>query len=364
VKRARGFTLIELMISLALAGLIVGGALQLHASFNRQAQRQSEIAELQQTLRVSMLILERAIRQAGQGIPGGKFDEERGTPPSCSGAKMPHYAFQWSNKNAYADPINPTTSAVTDTDPDWFVTLFVPDSAPVYADNDQGSNLRIVNPPSGIPDLSTWNDGDLMAIVLPSGICVREISKGSAHGGSGGTKYVQHNPAQSNRCYNYVPSKDPCLELTPPKWPVPVRHLSSGQTVYRVMPIGDPMNPTATPKLAMRAAPMGTAYSAVPWTIIAENIEDMQLAVILSDGRICTSVDDPNPGQCELSLAAAVRVTLVARSTVEQAGYRDGMPVATQREDEPPTPTTTPKDGYLRRSLTAQIELRNMGANP
>src|SRR5262249_27845718 len=128
-------------------------------------------------------------------------------------------------------------------------------------------------------------------------------------------KFVQHNPAQANRCYNYPNKADPCLlDPWPGGSPVPVTHLSGMITAYRVMPVGDALNPTPTPKLTMRTAPMGTAYDAAnpPWTIIAENIEDMQLALIMYDGRICYSVDDP--AQCKPSEAVAVRVTLVARS--------------------------------------------------
>ena len=65
----RGYSLVELMVGLALAALVLAGAVQMHWSFNRQAQRQQEIAELQQTLRTAMKILERAVRSAGRGLP-------------------------------------------------------------------------------------------------------------------------------------------------------------------------------------------------------------------------------------------------------------------------------------------------------
>ncbi|MCU1277204.1 MAG: hypothetical protein JWM53_750, partial [bacterium] len=37
MKRARGSSLIELMVGVALAGLVVAGAFQMHLSFNRQS---------------------------------------------------------------------------------------------------------------------------------------------------------------------------------------------------------------------------------------------------------------------------------------------------------------------------------------
>ena len=94
--------------------------------------------------------------------------------------------------------------------------------------------------------------------------------------------------------------------------------------------------------------------------IIAENIEDMQLALVMADGRICYQTDDPllpSPG-CDPSTAVSVRVTLVARSEAEIAGYNDGQMVTSENR----TVVSATKDGYLRRAVTSQVEMRNMGS--
>ncbi|MDB4965329.1 MAG: hypothetical protein JWN44_1018 [Myxococcales bacterium] len=388
MRRARGFTLIELMISLALAGLIVAGAMQMHISFNRQTQRQNQIAEMQQTLRVSMLMLERAIRQAGRGISGGKLSQAFSVPPGCSGAASTVYAFQWFDSNTF--PGVPTTAArVSDGDPDWFQVMTADDTTPVYGSGSSGANVTIFDASSkgGIPpNLSAYNDGDLFQIVFPAGDktctndggsthtydcsllnCTREVSAGSAHGGSSGSKFLQDNPAKSNTCYNKQPSADNCVASLSSTHKALIRHVTGGVTQYRVMAVGESGNPTATPKLTMRTAPMGNtdvSSTGYPWQIIAENIEDMQIALVMADGRICYQTDDPvtpSPG-CAPTVATSVRLTLVARSEAEIAGFRDGLPVRT--ENEPATTSATVKDGYLRRAVTAQIELRNLGANP
>jgi prepilin-type N-terminal cleavage/methylation domain-containing protein len=380
-RRARGFTLIELMIALALAGLVVGGALQLHASFNRQAMRQNEIADMQQTLRVSMLILERAVRQAGSGIQGGKLVAASSDVKGCSGVVVNYYGFDWSDDNTYQDPRIVKTAVHTDgdgtaagLDPDWFATVSADVGGLVLASGNNGSNVEVEN--QATADLSSYEDGDLFQIIYPPGAvmgctingksgqdcslanCTREISAGGAHGGNGGTKYIQHNPAKSNSCFNVQPSKDDCTSNLSAKPPATIHHIAGDRTVYRVMTPSDPLNKRGSPKLTMRVAPIGTAEddAAHPWRIIAENIEDMQLALIMKDGRICNSIDDLT--QCDPTQAAAVRITLVARSSSQIPGMTIGK--VGQYEDEA---APTAKDGYLRRSMTAQIEPRNMGSN-
>ena len=377
MTRARGFTLIELMIALALAGLVVGGAMQLHASFNRQAMRQNEIADMQQTLRVSMLILERAIRTAGSGIQGGKLEAASSDVKGCSGAVTDYYGFDWSDDNTYQDPrVIKTTDhtdgdgTVANLDPDWFSIVYSDTTGGVLANDDDGANVVIENPSTA--NVSNYNPGDLFQIVIPPGDksctidgvpnqdcslmnCTREISAGGTPGGM----KIQHNPAQSIRCFNKQPSKDECTSYLSSKHPnATIHHISGGRTVYRVMTPTDPLNTGGTPKLTMRQAPLGTAEddTTYPWTVIAENVEDMQVALIMKDGRICNSIDDTT--QCNPTQAAAVRITLVARSSSQVPGVMTGQ--IGQYEDE-----AAPKgsDGYLRRSLTAEIELRNMGSN-
>src|SRR5690242_10782880 len=71
---ARGFTLIELMVSMALGLLLLAGAFEMHASFSRQSVHQQETADMQQALRVGAQVIGQAARTAGSGLSGGLLD--------------------------------------------------------------------------------------------------------------------------------------------------------------------------------------------------------------------------------------------------------------------------------------------------
>jgi prepilin-type N-terminal cleavage/methylation domain-containing protein len=371
VRRPRGFSLVELLVSLALAGLVLAGAFQLHLSFNRQAQRQQQIAELQQTLRVAMQLLERAVRSAGQGLPS-----THALPAMVGGGctAVSYYGFQFSNDNTYNDPKttfwDPT---IPDRDPDWFR---------VIASDDGGDGTATYAGCNGVnvdflaETAQRWRPGDLFLVIpdvtQPPSACALacthpyEVTSGFAGTptqASPGTIKNQHGGAS---CYNPPPGLDGCLSGNgrPNGCAGPgstMRHFSGGGTVYRVMTSADQGDATGyvPPKLAMRTAPFGTPFSdaTYTWIPLADGIEDLQLAVILADGTVCNSVDDP--AACNFANAVAVRMTLVGRT----ASSLQGVPQSPLGgyEDEP---ATTPAAGslaatFLRRSMTSTVQLRS-----
>lgn len=61
----RGFTLFELLISLAITGIILGSVYVIYASQQKSYSLQEEIAAMQQNIRAAMYIMEKEIRMAG-----------------------------------------------------------------------------------------------------------------------------------------------------------------------------------------------------------------------------------------------------------------------------------------------------------
>ena len=64
-SKARGFTLIEIMISLAIAAFLLGGLLTIVGYMNRTYQSQTSLAALQNHERVAMTLLGDVIQEAG-----------------------------------------------------------------------------------------------------------------------------------------------------------------------------------------------------------------------------------------------------------------------------------------------------------
>lgn len=331
-RRSAGFTLAEFLIVNGLAGMVVAGAFILQASFHNQSRRQQQISEVQQTLRLAMLILERSIRTSGSGMVGGQMTLNAN---ACAGAPINYYGFQFSDRNVYPQVAFVSASGGNDTDPDWFRVIAADSTAPNLAGSDTGTSTTVVG------SLASWSVGQLFLVINPppKASCLREATSvaGSAVGHA--------SPGVNYPCSN--PSPDPCVAAT--GFAAPVSHFIN-EMLFRVFPA---TSASDSPKLALRQAPIGNIDTAAfPWTIITDNIEDMQIAMLMRDGRVCFDVDDPVV--CNPTQLAAVRVTLVGRTPTivagappsQTGGYEDEGAVAVN-------------DGYLRRAITAEIQLRN-----
>ena len=64
-----GFTLVELMISVAISGIILGAIYQMFIGQRRSYSLQNDMTEMQQTVRASEHIMVREIRMAGYEVP-------------------------------------------------------------------------------------------------------------------------------------------------------------------------------------------------------------------------------------------------------------------------------------------------------
>jgi len=342
-----GFSLIEMLVALGLAGLVVAGAFQIQGTFGRESRRQDEVADLQQTLRIVMTLLERNIRAAGAGEQAG-FLRLTG----CNPAITDIYTFQYFNNNSNFPPAAANYDKVlndADTDPDYFrVILPIPTSN--LAVGDAANTLTVRG------DLTGWQAGDLISVFRPGSMttpisCVREIT-----GVNAGLQQVSHaSPGTVFPCANPTAANETCgaqsttccgLRGLSGTSVAPVRRYRN-ELVFRVLP------PAGTsrdaPKLLMMETPIAR-YTGGVWQVVAENIEDMQIALIGKNGSVCNSVDDP--AMCSPSLATAVRITLVGRTnnTRSVASLTGGY------EDRPQAATT---DNFIRRAVTSEIQLRN-----
>jgi len=85
--RSQGFTLIEVMVALAIAGITLSVIYAVFISQSKTFTIQSQLVDLQQSLRTSMLFIERDIRQTGYN-PGGLTEaaaDTDGIDNNCDG---------------------------------------------------------------------------------------------------------------------------------------------------------------------------------------------------------------------------------------------------------------------------------------
>lgn len=82
----RGFTMVELLITLAIFGIVVVGIFSVNLSTQRSANTQEEIVDLQQNLRVGLESITRDLRWAGFLIPGSSPLIPGGSSPIATAA--------------------------------------------------------------------------------------------------------------------------------------------------------------------------------------------------------------------------------------------------------------------------------------
>jgi len=340
---ARGFTLVEIMIALSLAGLLVAGAFQLHATFTAQSQRQRQLTDMQQSLRLAMQIIERSIRGSGGGFVNGRVI----IAPGCSGTRT-LYRAQYYNTNAWptggAFTLD-TTAGNADTDPDILRIIGSAESGVNLATADTGTVATVRGDATNIAvqDLLLFVNTTTATATTATG-CFRQVTAKGATTGSPGSTPITHGTSPAYLCAN---TDTACT--TAITYPTPVRRFRN-QTFFRIVP--PPAGSRESGKLAVAIVPIGDPPANPTWNIIADDIEDMQIALMMADGRVCRDVDDP--ALCDPAQASAVRVTLTARTLSavpgrppsQSGGYEDRS-----RVDE--------TDGRLRRSLTSEIGLRN-----
>jgi type IV pilus assembly protein PilW len=87
VQKKSGFTLVELMVTLALSSIVLTMMYQVYNSQLKSHQTQQEFVEMQQNLRASLYLMERGIRMAGHGPNGGVAD------PAITIAQVDNIAF-------------------------------------------------------------------------------------------------------------------------------------------------------------------------------------------------------------------------------------------------------------------------------
>jgi prepilin-type N-terminal cleavage/methylation domain-containing protein len=310
----KGFTLVELMISLVLFSVAIAGVLSVAVTMTQGFREQRQVIATESSVRAPLEFIADAIRNASPAVPSGDIQDVKNCVTGAIAVV--------NNTNApdQLDIVYASGSVVTS-----LRTIY-----------DSTTNLAIT-----VTDASQLAVGDTLLITnMTKGHLVDVTAVNTATG---------------------------VLALTAPGCTpaLPVGGYPPGSLVIRALRARFTVDVTGAatdgvPTLMMDPDADGPA-SAEP---LAENVEDMQIAVGV-DVDLNKGID---AGEWEYSsgvgaLAGAIRamrITLVARAPNQLQGgtasfYR---PAAEDR------PIASTADSYRRRVLSTTVEIRNLGGSP
>ena len=383
--RTKGFTLLELMVSMALGFILLAGAFEMHAAFSRQSVRQQEVADMQQSLRIAAQVIGRAVRTAGTGLNSGILDlYDAATNPTA----WTLGAVQFSNSNVFPNGYpatifdkNPGDQEAAD--PDWLRVVSF-DATPPVNGSVTATNVTVnsvLGPPGGVinwqlelSDVRAFPagafifvyNGDYTNDPTNHRVCARRVTQVIATNANSTGRIAIDGGSQ----YNPVPANDACLlslhtNMNVLKLGYSYAFGVDRSVIFRITP-GDPPNAVPRNPPRLRAWYSSSVNGNIPafypeavqtWQTLTENVSDLQLALLLGNGTLCgdsgNSIDD-STGACPSQNIRGVRMTVVATSNQRVPGWI-GAPIG-PFEDE----VTTPADGFLRRALTVELQVRNI----
>ena len=365
----RGFTLIELMISLVIASVIVAAGYTVLTTTHKATISNERAVGTQQNIRVAMELIARDIKQAGFGMPMAPNTPVGGTAGNCAtGATGVTAAIRPVDNNS-AIPL----TAVNDTGAD-SISLIVPRTNPSW----------VLNSAAPFPPATSFN-----TITLSSATAVTEMVTEGMQNGSGA--YVSLGGVVT------VPvTSSSGATITLGSTTYAPLNFRSGTQVYLLQCVtyqvatGAANCGSAGPCLT-RTVDSGTAPTVT--TALVDGVEDLQFAYACDgcnttiNGGVPNSVIDDFNGNNTFDVAdfqtnrvwafgtfdpATIRlaqINIVARQTAIDQGTGEGIQAASlstplQVSDHLPSndPGYVPAtyQSFRRRFLTRTVETRNM----
>ncbi len=96
MKNQKGITLIEMLVSLVIASIIIGGAYQVFINLAKNYNIQDQVAEAQDSVRAGMEIMAADLRMAGYDKEGGESSVAVTSPVSGSSNSI---SVEWERDN-------------------------------------------------------------------------------------------------------------------------------------------------------------------------------------------------------------------------------------------------------------------------
>jgi type IV pilus assembly protein PilW len=310
-----GFTIIELLIAVALGLVILAG---LFRTFKVQQDSyiiQDQVSAMQQNLRAAMHFITRDLQMAGYYT---NFDRN-------------NRQLDWNDLDGDSNPANNMETGRP--------LLFAVNNASTAGIKANTDVIVIVKAGSEGRTLTAGEGSSGGAISLSN----RDFDgDGTADLNNTGKKFgllVKEDLSFADffQVDSASGSINPPAGLT--------ENYTSGDTVYRTdIIIYRVTDDAARPCLVRKNLGDDSGYQ-----VIAENIDNLQFRYLLNDG---TWTNDPTGNQARVR---AVEVLLVARTAFVQRGYRDTSSITFGTE------TISVNDSYRRKTLNSLVKTRNVG---
>lgn len=363
----QGFTLVELLIVLAVSGIVLTGVMKVFSNSQATYNTQEEVAAMQQNVRTAKMFLERDIRMAGSGAMN--LSGPNATPVLPLSFENGHGAtgtdrltvIYQTPESGDCGPLTAPATILCDDLPQLTLAGNMPPTsttaevteefgtAPFSSwDNDTCSCNGAVYPPGGkLPFVVSNPDKSQSSILLATQI---------SNNGGGSFDNLGNGP---NISYAQIPGAEDLYKF-----------LGEDSTTS----LSNKQLNTFTPGSTISFFNSQSMYKAVYYVaadangimglyrdtgnggeLIAEHIEDFQCSFELDDG---TSINDHDLSDTDIPEVRMVTINIVARSAHQhrnQFGNFNGQRMALEDHG------AGPADNYRRRLLTVTVKVRNFG---
>ena len=324
-KKQRGYSLVELIIAMALATLVLTAAMLMLTKAMDATAMVTQRAEMQQNARTAITFLSRDLSLAGTGFPQGGIQLPTGagsTPPrfACSGVQGCYFGNDlYPNNYMYAIVPGPGNGPTLLGIPTCVVTLVYLDTTlplntfPLAAINANGNQITFAagyNPPINDPVVGL-QVGDILYLQNANGTAAAEIT------GIGGNIITLSN-LDPNNINQTAAAAGNVKSLANPSPPAAAPGVYPQTSAYRLNVITYFIQVAAngTPRLMRQV----NAQNAVP---IADNIENLQVSFdTFDDATGAATANRPDANNKPNQIREA-NITVTARTSGQIKQIRD-----------------------------------------
>lgn len=341
----KGFTLIEILVSLAILGIVLAGIYSVYRMQHKSYIVQEQVAEMQQNERIALQMITRDIRTAGLGLAcqqgGIILTEDANGSGALDGGEDINGD---SALTAFGDSLGYDGS---DT-----IALAYYIFSPLGSSGGNTYTTDIFNPAAAnfkVQDATGFNVDDLVIIYNQNNLCntatvvITNVQPASGTLVHATGKAIENKPGGIGPAFS---TGDRVRRLITPE--------GGGIITYR---IGNPDGYTLFRTVRTTGAPVVQP--------LADNIEDLQFAYgfdVNGNGIVEAGEWFNTPAGQDMTLLREIRVTLVARTIRDDPEFNTGARPVIENHDPAGSIITTPAQAvkYRRRVLQTTIKLRNI----